>query len=156
MQKVSSLSICNNMLGGDDSSDNLAECLRAPGCSDAVIGLREASLKALATLQDTSCTEGSLQDEVEAVYKALDRAFRLSAEKGTGKRELRRFSKEAHVGADCMLEYESSFPFFKCTNAFSILIISEAAARAIEKGALKDRDSQYKHSYYSDSDSDSE
>ena len=155
MQKVSSLSMYNNMLGGDDMSDCLTDCLRAPGCSDAVIGLREASVKALATVQDMTCAEESLQEEVEAVHKALGRALRLSAEKGTGKREYKRFSKEEHVGADSMLDYnERSFPFFICMNAMSILIISEAATRALEMGSLKDGEPQYKRSYRSESDSD--
>ena len=52
------------------------------GCSKELKALQEASMKGGRTVRDSKCTAQSLQEEVEAVYSALDRVLWLGSQKG--------------------------------------------------------------------------
>ena len=127
-----------------DGGDRLETCLRGAQCSFAVKVLQEASSKAIATLQEKTCSEDSLQDVVAAVYRAIEEVLYLSTENGVGKRVVKEFCRARPLEDDHLADvYENSLQMMKLPLLLAMQTICEASAEALEKGALTDDDYRY-------------
>ena len=117
-------------------SGGLHHILVKAQCIDITKELLEVSSKCVASIKGNTCTDQSLQEEVVAVYRALEEAFHQCMQKGIGKAFFEIIWQEDGArSADVMvMSYcDNGCPrAFNATIAMSIVGIRGAAARALE------------------------
>ena len=118
----------------EGQSDLLHACLYKAQCSSAIKELQEASSKGAATLKSNKCTEQALREEVLAVNRALEEAFRQCIQKGVGKQVFEDMCEgDGPESYECMayMYYHEDPSLFRNTVGRSMRAIHHMATRAL-------------------------
>ncbi len=130
------LAILARLGTAEAQSEGLFACLAKAQCIDIATELQQASSKIIATIDGGTCSDQSLQEEVAAMDRLLDKLRCYCTQRSIGNWLFEMIWREDGTGSSdfwAHLYYITDDPSpFQDTIAMSMIAIRSAAARALQ------------------------